>query len=161
MVEMHVSSIILEPRTRSPILVLKDPEERRAVLIWIGDNEANAILLSVDGIKTPRPLTHDLMLASWKQLGGTVKQIQVTKVVENTFHAEIELDLGGAIHRIDARPSDAVAIAVRAKCPIFVAAAVMASSSVPVNQEKEDQEAEQFRKFLDNLKPSDFGNLGS
>lgn len=161
MVEMHVSSIILEPRTRSPILVLKDPEERRAVLIWIGDHEANAILLSVDGIKTPRPLTHDLMLASWQQLGGAVKQIQVTKVVENTFHAVIEIDLGGTVHRIDARPSDAVAIAVRARCPIFVAAEVMASSSVPVNQEKEDQEAEQFRKFLDNLKPSDFGHLGS
>ena len=159
LVEMHVSSIILEPRTRSPILVLKDPDERRAVLIWIGDSEANAILMAVDRIKAPRPLTHDLMLASWQQLGGKVKQITVTRVVESTFMAEIEVDLGTATHRIDARPSDAVAIAVRAGCPIFVHASVMASSSVPVNEEKEEEETEQFRKFLDQLKPSDFNSL--
>ncbi len=156
MVEMKVSGVILEPQSRSPIVVLKDMDERRALLIWVGDPEANAILLGLEKIPTPRPLTHDLFYNSLKSLKANLEEIRINDMKNNTFFAELKLDVEGKEVIIDARPSDAIALALRAKAPIFVAEEVMANSSIPINQTKEDAESEEFKKFLENVKPSDF-----
>lgn len=160
MVEMNVSGIILEPKTKSPIVVLKDAEERRALLIWVGEPEANAILLGIEEIKTPRPLTHDLFRNTLTALGATLKRVRISEIRDNTFFAELLLDVAGQEVVVDARPSDAIALAIRFAAVIEVSEDVMASSAVPINQEEEEEEAEQFRKFLDQVKPSDFGKFG-
>lgn len=161
MVEMKLSGVILEPKTKSPIVVLKDEEERRALLIWVGEAEANAILLAHEGIKTPRPLTHDLFRNALDALDALIREVRINDMRENTYFAEIELDLDGKAQVIDARPSDAIAMALRFGAPIFVAEKVMQDSAMPINQEREEEdEAEQFKKFLENVKPSDFGKFG-
>lgn len=160
MVEMKVSGVILEPQTRSPIVVLKDAEERKALLIWVGEPEANAILMGLEKVQTPRPMTHDLLCNALEALDASVKEIRISDMKNNTFFAEIECDQGGRNIVIDARPSDAIALALRAGVPVKVAAEVMASSSIPINETKEEEESEAFRKFLENVKPSDFGKFG-
>ncbi len=160
MVEMNVSGVILEPKTKSPIVVLKDADERRALLIWVGEPEANAILLGIEEIKTPRPLTHDLFRNTLTALGATLTRIRVSEMRDNTFFAELVLDVSGKEVVIDSRPSDAIALAIRFHAPIDVAEDVMANSSIPINKEEEEVDAEQFRKFLDEVKPSDFGKFG-
>ena len=137
-------------------MVLKDTDERRALLIWVGEPEANAILLGLEKIPTPRPLTHDLFFNTLKTMGAELNQIRINDMKNNTFFAELKLDVEGKEVLIDARPSDAIALALRAKAPIFVAEEVMANSSIPINQTKEDAESEEFKKFLENVKPSDF-----
>lgn len=160
MVEMNVSGVILEPKTKSPIVVLKDAEERRALLIWVGEPEANAILLGIEEIKTPRPLTHDLFRNTLTTLGAKVVRTRISAVRDNTFFAELLLDVAGQEVSIDARPSDAIALAIRFHAVIEVSEDVMASSAIAINQQEEEVEAEQFRKFLDEVKPSDFGKFG-
>lgn len=156
MVEMKVSGVILEPQSRSPIVVLKDTEERRALLIWVGEPEANAILLGLEKIPTPRPLTHDLFCNALKSLNSELKEIRINDMRNNTFFAELKLDQDGKEVLIDARPSDAIALALRCQTPIFVSEEVMANSSIPINQTKEDADSEEFKKFLESVKPSDF-----
>jgi hypothetical protein len=160
MVEMSVSGVILEPKTRSPIVVLKDADERRALLIWVGEAEANAILMGLEKIQPPRPMTHDLLLNAVKLLNGKITGIRVSDMRDSTFFAEIDVEVGGEVKVLDARPSDAIALAMRVDVPIFVAEPVMATSSVPINPSQEEEDAEAFRKFLDEVKPSDFGKLG-
>ncbi|MBO9539406.1 bifunctional nuclease family protein [bacterium] len=161
MVEMTLSGVILEPKSKSPIVVLKDDDEQRALLIWVGEPEANAILLAHEGIKTQRPLTHDLFRNTLQAFAATIKQVRITEVRNNTYFAEIELQMNGTTEVIDARPSDAIAMALRFGAPIFVDEKVMTDSAVPINQEREEEdEAEQFKKFLENVKPSDFGKFG-
>lgn len=160
MIEMNVSGIILEPKSKSPIVVLKDADERRALLIWVGEAEANAILLSLEQVKTPRPMTHDLFLNALTALMAPLKRVMISAMRDNTFFAELELEVAGKPVVIDARPSDAIALALRVSAPILVAETVMAESAVPINQAKEEADAEQFRKFLDQVKPSDFGSFG-
>lgn len=160
MVEMNVSGVILEPKTKSPIVVLKDAEERRALLIWVGEPEANSILLGIEEIKTPRPLTHDLFRNTLVTLGAKLARIRISEVRDNTFFAELLLDVAGQQVVIDARPSDAIALAIRFHAVIEVSEGVMASSAIDINKHEEEVEAEQFRKFLDQVKPSDFGKFG-
>lgn len=159
MVEMKVSGVILEPQSRSPIVVLKDEDERRALLIWVGEPEANAILLGLEQIPTPRPLTHDLFISTMKILGAALSEIRISDMRNNTFYAELKLDVDGKEVIVDARPSDAIALALRSQSPIMVSEEVMAQSSIPINQTKDDQDAEDFKKFVENVKPSDFGKL--
>jgi len=160
MVEMNVSGVILEPKTKSPIVVLKDADERRALLIWVGEPEANAILLGLEAIKTPRPLTHDLFRNTLQTLGATISRIRISEMRDNTFFAELVIDRDGQEVVVDSRPSDAIALALRFNAVIEVAEDVMASSAIPINKEEEEVEAEQFREFLDHVKPSDFGKYG-
>ncbi|MBI6546398.1 MAG: bifunctional nuclease family protein [Cyanobacteria bacterium NC_groundwater_1444_Ag_S-0.65um_54_12] len=160
MVEVKVSGVILEPQSRSPIVVLKDEEERRALLIWVGEPEANAILLGMEKIPTPRPLTHDLFFNTLKTLEAELGEIRISDMKNNTFFAELKLAWGGKEVIIDARPSDAIALALRAKAPIFVAEEIMANSAIPINNTREDSDSEEFRKFIQNVKPSDFNRLG-
>lgn len=156
MVEMKVSGIVLDPQSRTPIVVLRDQEERRALLIWIGAPEANAIMLALENIKLSRPTSHDLMARLLSTLKANVESIVITDMQENTFYAQLNLISGEKRMSVDCRPSDAIALSLRVEAPIFVSEQVMISSSIPVDQGKEEEDAENFRKFLENVKPSDF-----
>lgn len=160
MIEMTVSGIVIEPQSKNPIVVLKDKDSRKALLIWVGEPEANAILLGLEQIPTPRPMTHDLMKLAFESLNAGLSEVRITAIRENTFYAEIEIEQGGEHHAVDARPSDALALALRFQAPIKVAEEVLFQSGVPINQAKEEEENEAFKQFIENVKPSDFGKLG-
>ncbi len=156
MVVMKVSGIVLDPQSRTPILVLRDMDDRRALLIWIGPPEANSIMLVLENIKLSRPATHDLMNNIFKTLKVELKSVVIHDMKESTFFAQINFMNNGKEFSIDSRPSDAVAVALRADIPIFVSEQVMMSSSIPIDQSKDDEEAQEFKKFIDSVKPSDF-----
>ena len=161
MQELSIAGIMLEPKSQSPIVVLKDQEGKRALLIWVGEFEANAILVGLQKIALPRPLTHDLMLNGFKTIGAEPKLMRITEVRDNTFYAELELEVNGQRIVLDSRPSDAIALAVRAQIPLQVEDAVMETNSIPIASENEEEETQKFHEFIENVKPSDFGNLGS
>jgi bifunctional DNase/RNase len=164
MIEMTVAGIALDARTGHPIVVLNDSSKRRALPIWIGMFEANAITRALENFKPERPMTHDLLLSSIQQLGYRVKHIEINELSSNTYFATIVLQINDPTNKlaaenvkpIDARPSDAIALALRAKAPIFVAPQVVAEGTIPADFEKDEEEAEEFKKFVDNLKASDF-----
>jgi uncharacterized protein len=165
MIEMYVAGIALDARTGHPIVVLNDSSKRRALPIWIGMFEANAITRALDDFKPERPMTHDLLLNSIQQLGYKVKHIEINELSSNTYFATIVLHVNDpnnkveAVKAVDARPSDAIALALRAKAPIFVSPQVVAEGTIPADFEKDEEEAEEFKKFIDGLKASDFKNL--
>ncbi|MEB3330439.1 MAG: bifunctional nuclease family protein [Candidatus Sericytochromatia bacterium] len=159
MIEMKVSGVILDSASRHPIVMLRDKEERRALLIWIGEPEANAILMALEGISPPRPLTHDLATLLLDKLGARLVKVVVTDMRDQTFFAELEIEAGGKTLTLDARPSDAIALALRAQAPILVAPEVMTANAIPINPAREEEEAEKFREFLQNVKPGDFGKF--
>jgi uncharacterized protein len=176
MIEMYVAGIAMDARNGHPIVVLNDPQKRRALPIWIGMFEANAITRALDNYKPERPLTHDLLLSTIQQTGFKVKHIEINELASNTYFATIVLQplANGNIPQtppgspdreglktIDARPSDAIALALRAKAPIFVAAQVVAEGTISADFEKDEEEAEEFKKFIDNLKASDFATLNA
>jgi bifunctional DNase/RNase len=159
MIEMKVSGVILDSQSKHPIVMLRDMEERRALLIWIGEPEANSILMALEGIKAPRPLTHDLLINVLATLKAPLSRVLITAMKEQTFYAELECERNGEVLRIDARPSDAIALALRAGAGIFVDSDVVAANAIPINPAKEDDETEKFREFLENVKPGDFGKF--
>lgn len=164
MQKMKVAGVILDSQSKHPIVLLKDQDERRALLIWIGEPEAHSILLALEGIKTPRPMTHDLLLNSIEKLGGTVSRVVVTDMRDATFFAAVEVEREGTTLEIDARPSDAIAVALRAGADLYVADAVLEANAVPLNQKDEtgpadEDEDKKFKEFLDNVKPGDFGKF--
>jgi bifunctional DNase/RNase len=156
LIKMTVRGIALDPITNMPIVILKDPEERRALPIWVGIFEANAIALELEKVSTPRPMTHDLLKNILEGLGITVQQIIVNDLKENTFYATIELNYNGSVVSIDSRPSDAIALALRVNAPIFVTETVVTQAkNIEVSEEKE--ETDKWKEWLENLKPEDFG----
>ena len=161
MIEMKVSGIVLDPQSRSPIVVLRDLDDRRALLIWIGNLEANSILLVLEKIKLIRPLTHDLINNIFNSMSIHLENILINDMQESTFFAQLHLKIDNSKFIIDARPSDAIAMALRANSPIFVAEHVMISSSIPINPNQDEEDTKKFKSFIDNLKPSDFNNYGS
>lgn len=160
MIDLIVSGVVLEPQSQAPIVVLKDAEARRALLIWVGDFEANAIAMSLEKIRTPRPLTHDLLMNVAAAMGAKLVEVRISDMRDSTFFAELEFAVGEERQVVDARPSDAIALALRAGVPVKASAQVMDSSAVPISHAGDEDEAEQFRKFLENVKPSDFGKFG-
>lgn len=161
MIEMKVSGVILEPQTKSPIVVLRDDKDRRALLIWVGEAEANAILLGLEGVKTPRPLTHDLFTNVLSALHAPLTRIRIHDMKNNTFFAELEMEIEGRKVAIDSRPSDAIALALRQEVPILVEEQVMEHHSIPISKaQPEEDEDEAFKRFIENVKPSDFGRPG-
>jgi bifunctional DNase/RNase len=161
MIDVTVTGVILEPQSKAPIVLLKDSEDRRALLIWVGEFEANAIAMALEQVRTPRPLTHDLLLNATGALGARLVEVRISDMRESTFFAELVFEAEGRQQVVDARPSDAIALALKAGVPLKAAEQVMESSAVPISHAKEDEEeSEQFRKFLENVKPSDFGKFG-
>lgn len=159
MVEMKVAGVILDSQSKHPIVMLRDLEERRALLIWIGEPEANSILMALEGIQPPRPMTHDLMQLVLDKFDASLQRIVITDMRDSTFFAQLEIDQSGKTLTIDCRPSDAIALALRAEATIFVNEAVMAANAIPINPASEDEEEKKFKEFLENVKPGDFGKF--
>jgi hypothetical protein len=164
MIKMQMGGLGFDPRNMSPIVLLRDQEERNFLPIWIGMFEAAAIAMELQGYIPPRPMTHDLIRNLIQKSGLKVMKVIISDVKEDTFFAVLELipvavkeeDLKDEqIIRLDARPSDAVALAVRTEAPIFVSETVMMKAKM-VNTEKDKEETQQFQKFLENLNPDDF-----
>lgn len=156
LVKMMVRGLALDPITNMPIIILKDAEDRKALPIWVGIFEANAIALELEKIATPRPMTHDLIKNILDHLGATVQQVIINDLRDNTFYAIIEISINGNRIAIDSRPSDAIAIALRVSAPIFVDEAVISKAkNIDVSDEKEEND--RWREWLENLKPEDFG----
>ena len=160
LVRMTVRGIALDPITNMPIIILNDTEEKKALPIWVGIFEANAIALELEKVSTPRPMTHDLIKNILEGLGISVRQVVVNDLKDNTFFAVIELNHNGNVVNIDSRPSDAIALALRVNAPIFVSEKVVAQAkNTEVSEEKEDND--QWKEWLEKLKPEDFGKYKS
>ncbi len=162
MVEMKVEGLTLDPLTNMPIIILKDLEGNRALPIWVGFFEANAIALEIEKIATPRPMTHDLMKNLITDMKAEINHILVSELKDNTFYAVISLMSGGDTLKIDSRPSDAIALALRVKAPIYVNETVIEAAKsldLPDTSHVNKEDKDQWKKWLDNIKPQDFGNL--
>jgi bifunctional DNase/RNase len=150
--QVDVMGVRVEMPTNKPILLLRERGGERYVPIWIGAPEATAIAYAQQGVTPPRPLTHDLLLDILTGLGHELSSVMITRMEEGVFYAELVID---GDRRISARSSDAVAVALRAKVPVFVDDDVLAEVGVDVPVEEED-EVERFREFLDNVSAEDF-----
>ncbi|CDC21981.1 MAG: bifunctional nuclease family protein [Candidatus Gastranaerophilaceae bacterium] len=160
MIEMKVMGIALDTRTGSPIVVLHDMDNRKALPIWIGSAEASAIIRRIENIEVSRPMTHDLIASIVEKTGGTIDRVEINDVEKETYYAIIYIkDKEGNEVEIDARPSDAIAVAIRVDAPIFVTANVLANGSVSCDAAKDEEEAQEFRSFIQSIKPSDFEKL--
>lgn len=156
MIEMQIGGLGFDPRNLSPLVLLRDSEERNFLPIWIGIFEAAAIAMEMQGFNPPRPMTHDLLKEAIEKLNGKIGKIVINDMKEGTFYAMIEVeDPQKKKITLDARPSDAIALAVRTKSPIFVSEGVMVEAKL-VNTEKDAEETKKFKEFVDNLKPEDF-----
>ncbi|MFC1853814.1 bifunctional nuclease family protein [candidate division CSSED10-310 bacterium] len=151
--KMVVHGLTLDPLTNMPIVILKDKESQRALPIWIGVFEANAILLELEKIDTPRPMTHDLLKNVIEGFKGKVKRVVVSDLKDSTYYANIEITVNNSNVKIDSRPSDAIALALRTNSPIYVTEKVIASSKI-IDKADDD---EKIKEWLEDLKPEDFG----
>ena len=158
MLEMKVKGLALDPSTNMPIVILKDLEEERALPIWVGIFEANAIALEMESVPTPRPMTHDLIKNILEETEATVLRIVVNDLKDNTFYAEIYLSLNGNEVAIDSRPSDAIALALRVDAPIYVAKKVLEEArSINLTDPELADDKEKWKEWLEDLRPEDFG----
>lgn len=160
MIQMKVMGIALDTRTGSPIVVLHDKENRRALPIWIGSAEASSIIRKIENLAVSRPMTHDLIISIVEKTGYQIARVEINDVEKETYYAIIYLENNkGETVEIDARPSDAIAAAIRVDAPIFVSAKVLSAGSVSTDSAKDAQEAEEFKSFIQDIKPSDFSKL--
>jgi len=155
-IEMSIKGLMVDPISNMPIVILRDKEGSRTLPIWVGMFEANAIALQIENISTPRPMTHDLLRNVIQDLKATVEKVVVCDLQDGTFYALIYLRVHGEVLAIDSRPSDAIALALRTRAPIFVEEAVIDSAkTVDVATDKSD--ADRLQKYLESLDPDDLG----
>lgn len=159
MVEMKVYGLALEEGSQVPVLVLKDMDEVQALPIWIGAMEAMAISLVLNDVKLPRPMTHDLLLNMVRGLGAAIDRVEVVRLENGTYFAEVVLVVGGKEKRVDSRPSDAVALALRAECPILVADEILEEVAGDVSGQQhaviKTDDADKWKDLLDQLSEDD------
>lgn len=162
MVQVRVVGVALDAARQYVILLrplADDDESGRMLPIWIGAQEATSIAIAVEGAEPPRPLAHDLMKTILETVSADVERVEVTRIDDGTFYAEITLVLGSGKRVLDARPSDAIALASRLGAPIWVADEVLADAGIPVAAmefEDEEEKLEEFKRFLDEVDPEDF-----
>ena len=155
-IEMSIKGLMVDPISNMPIVILRDKEGAKTLPIWVGMFEANAIALQIENISTPRPMTHDLLRNVIHDLKASVQKIVVCDLQDSTFYALIYLMLNGEIVAIDARPSDAIALALRTRAPIFVEETVIDNAkTVDFGSEKTD--TDRLQKWLESLDPDDLG----
>ncbi len=160
MIEMRVMGIALDTRSGSPIVVLNDLENRKALPIWIGSAEASSIIRKIENIPSSRPMTHDLFLNLIEATGFEIARVEINDVDDQTYFSTIYLEKeDGSKIELDARPSDAIAIAIRAEVSIFVTSNVLLNGAVSVDSQKDEEEAMEFKNFIKDIKPSDFEKL--
>jgi bifunctional DNase/RNase len=155
-IEMTIKGLMIDPITNMPIIILRDGEGQRILPIWVGVFEANAIALQIENVQTPRPMTHDLLKNVIHDLSGEVERVVVTELKENTFYAVIHIRADGHGVVVDARPSDAIALALRSGAPIFVEETVIASAR-SVESGKESMDVGRLQKWLENLSDEELG----
>lgn len=156
LIEMTIKGLTVDPVTNMPIVILHDADEKRVLPIWVGVFEANAIALQIENVHTPRPMTHDLLRNVINDLQATVERVVICDVKENTFFALIHLDTPGGRVAVDARPSDAIALALRTKAPILVEEQVIENAkTVDLTHAKVD--GERLHQWLESLDPDDLG----
>jgi uncharacterized protein len=155
-IEMTIKGLMVDPITNTPIVILRDKDGDRVLPIWVGIFEANAIALQIENVSTPRPMTHDLLRNVIEDLQARVEKIVVSDIQENTFYAVIHLAMNGQSLSIDARPSDAIALALRTRAPIFVEESVI-DNAKPFDASTEKPDAERLQKWLEGLDPEDLG----
>jgi len=155
-IEMTIKGLMVDPITNMPIIILRDKDGQRVLPIWVGVFEANAIALQIENVTTPRPMTHDLLRNVIHDLKADILKIVVSDLKENTFYALIYLTVGGEVMAVDARPSDAIAPALRARAPIFVEEKVIDHAKT-ADLVPEKGETERLQKWLESLDPDDMG----
>ena len=158
MVEMVIYGVSFDLVGKQPIVLLKTADGNRFLPIWIGHPEAAAILMKLQNASTPRPMSHDLVTEILGQLNAEVVRITVTELRENTFFAQITVQLDGSEVEIDSRPSDAIALAIRSDAPIYAAESVIEESAIEfeVEEVNEEEMVDEFKKFLENVSPDQF-----
>lgn len=155
-IEMTIKGLMVDPITNMPIIILRDKDGQKVLPIWVGIFEANAIALQIENVATPRPMTHDLLKNIISDLEASVQKIVVCDLKENTFYALIHILVSGQVVAVDARPSDAIALALRTKAPIFVEDSVIESArSLDMTSEKAD--SDRLQKWLESLDPEELG----
>lgn len=155
-VEMKIRGLMMDPVTKMPIVILKDASSDTVLPIWVGVYEANAIALEIEKVATPRPMTHDLIKNVLVGLAANVHKVVVTELREETFYAVIWMEREGRIISIDSRPSDALALALRVDCPIFVDDEVLKNSRLAANA-SDRVTSDELRKWLEGLNDEDLG----
>lgn len=161
MIRMSLVGVRVEVPTNQPIVLLREDEGRRYLPIFIGPPEATAIVYALQGLDTPRPMSHDLFKTVLDDFSVALRKVEITELHDGTFYAEIELDRDGDVRRISSRPSDAIALAVRypEQVPIFADESVLDEAGVLFEAEEEEEQADQieeFREFLEQVSPEDF-----
>ena len=155
-IEMSIKGLMVDPVTNMPIVILHDSDGKRILPIWVGVFEANAIALQIENVSTPRPMTHDLLRNVIQDLNGDVQKIVVSDLKGNTFYAVLHVVVAGEMVMIDARPSDAIALALRVRAPIFAEDAVIDNAkSMDITPDKGD--SARLQQWLENLDPDDLG----
>ncbi len=155
-IEMKIRGLMMDPVTNMPIVILKDVNGSAVLPIWVGIYEANAIALEIEKVTTPRPMTHDLLRNMLVGLETHVHKVVVNELKDDTFYALIWLDRDGQTMSIDSRPSDALALALRVDCPIFVEDEVLKNSKI-ANAASDKVSSDELRKWLENLNDEDYG----
>jgi bifunctional DNase/RNase len=157
LIEMNLAGVRIELPSNQPIVLLREVDGERYLPIWIGAPEAGAIALALQGVVTPRPMTHDLLKNILEEMAVQVSSIVITELREGTFYAIINMQRNGTSYEVSSRPSDAIALAVRLKCKILVSEEVLSEASILIpSGEEEEEELEKFREFLENVNPEDF-----
>jgi bifunctional DNase/RNase len=171
MIEVQVSRLGIDPGTQAYVVVLQEKGGARLLPIWIGQPEAESIVMHMHNMKRSRPLTHDLCKSIIIAMGAALRRVQITRVENNTYFGELHLELQGKITRVDSRPSDAIAIALRLDAPIFASEALLmlpdddeessdASSNLPAQSgQVTELSPEQLKEYLEHLRPEDFGKF--
>ena len=156
LVAMSIKGLMLDPVSNSPIVVLKDDQEKFFLPIWVGIFEANAIALQLENITTPRPMTHDLLRNMISELNAQVIRVVINDLRDSTFFAQIRLNTGGKTLELDARPSDAIALALRTEAPIFVAQSVLDQAQT-ISPDSGEEQDDKLKKWFEGLGPDDLG----
>jgi bifunctional DNase/RNase len=153
---MTIKGLMVDPITNTPIILLRDSEGQKVLPIWVGIFEANAIALQIENVSPARPMTHDLLKNVITDLKASVQKVVVCDLKDNTFYALLYLDVRGETIAVDARPSDAIALALRARAPIFVEESVI-DNAKPFDSSAERPDTEKLQKWLESLDPDDLG----
>jgi len=156
-IEVRIRGLMVDPATNMPIVVLKDPASDAVMPIWVGIPEANAIALELEKLSAPRPMTHDLTRNLVHHLNAELERVVITEIREDTFFAVLWLKQSGEPIMVDSRPSDAIALALRFDCPIYVAEQVMQSARISTSATAEGQTGEQLRGWLEGFNDEDLG----
>lgn len=169
MIEVVVSRLGLDSSTQSYVVILQEKDGERLLPIWIGQPEAESIVMQMHNIKRVRPLTHDLCKSLILGLGGNLRRVQITRVEKNTYYAELDIERGTDKVRVDARPSDSIAIALRLSAPIFASEELLSDVQIEESEQESfesdatrsegELSAEQLKEYLERLRPEDFGKF--